>query len=97
MAKKKDNSSETDYARLGKALTYVLERDNLRVARNWKRFILTSFTRGIFVGLGSIIGATIVVALLVAILNAFGGIPLIGDWFDTIREQLRSTNGVTFN
>lgn len=91
----KNKPTESDYARLGKALTYVLERDNIRIARNWKRFILTSLTRGIFVGFGGIIGATIVVALLIWVLNAFGGIPWVGDWFDTIRYQLQSGNSPT--
>lgn len=96
MAKRKNNT-ETDYARLGKSLTYVLERDYMHVSKNWKRFIFTSLVRGIFVGLGSIIGATIVVALLIMILNAVGGLPWVGGWFEAIREQLNTGSRATLN
>lgn len=93
MSKKSREVTEKDYARLGKELERALARDNIMVARNWKRFIGISFVRGVFVGFGTVVGATVLVALAVWTLNAFGGLPLIGEWFETLQESLKQSNG----
>ncbi len=83
-------AEEREYARLGKALTRAIVRDNIQVAHNWKRFITINFIRGLFVGLGSVIGATILVAIALWLLNVFGGLPVVGDWFEAIRGALNT-------
>lgn len=87
-------AEEGEYARLGKALTRAIVRDNIQVAHNWKRFITINFIRGLFVGLGSVIGATILVAIALWLLNVFGGLPVVGDWFEAIRGALNTNTGV---
>lgn len=47
-----------------------------------------SFTRGIATGLGSVIGATFVVALLLYFLRNIEFIPLIGTWLAQIIEHV---------
>ncbi|MEX0748704.1 MAG: DUF5665 domain-containing protein [Candidatus Saccharimonadales bacterium] len=84
--------SEKDYARLGKTLEKVLLQYNLQVTRHWGKFIALSFVRGLFMGLGSIIGATLLVALIVWLLNIFGGLPVFGEWFDALRESIRQSS-----
>lgn len=40
-----------------------------------------NFFRGIFFGLGSVIGATVVVAIVIWFLSFFSEVPVIGDFF----------------
>lgn len=49
-----------------------------------------NFFRGVFFGLGSVVGGTIVVALLVWILGFFVDIPGIGNVIEKSQDQLQS-------
>ena len=80
---------DKELLRLGKTLERILRKDYLEVNANWKRFILISFVRGLFIGLGSVVGATLLVALVVWLLNVFDGLPLIGDWFEDLQNSLK--------
>jgi len=57
-----------------------------------------NFVRGITFGLGSAIGGTIgfaiVLAILALLLNVLGGFPVIGDWFDSLNEEIPSSTTV---
>ena len=46
---------------------------------NKKRLYMENFFRGIFFSVGSILGATIVITLLLWVLSLFGNVPFIGD------------------
>lgn len=81
-----------DYAKLGKAVEAVLVTDYIEVLHSTKRQIWSSFVRGLFAGLGGVIGATVGVAILVAVLQLFGGAPLIGHWFQDISHTIQSHN-----
>jgi hypothetical protein len=56
-----------------------------------KKLYLENFVRGIFFSVGSIIGATIVIALLIWILSLFDTAPLIGDLVKSLKNTLNST------
>lgn len=49
-----------------------------------------NFTRGVFFGFGSIIGATIVVAIFIWVLSFFTDLPGIGDFFENIQRSVES-------
>lgn len=52
-----------------------------------------NFIRGIFFGFGSVLGGTLLVALVVAILNAFGGLfPAIAQFVQGVTDALQSTH-----
>lgn len=87
--RQKQAGKDEDYAKLGKALTRAIVRDNIQVTHNWKRFITINFVRGLFVGLGSVVGATLLVAIALWLLNAFGGLPVIGELFESLQESLQ--------
>lgn len=48
-----------------------------------------NFTRGIFLGFGTILGGTVLVALLVWILGQFVGFPYIGEYIRRIIEAMQ--------
>lgn len=49
-----------------------------------------NFVRGIFFGLGSVLGATVVVALVLWILSLFVDFPLIGEAFRQAQDTIES-------
>lgn len=83
-------SKPEDYEKLGKAVEKVLIKDHVNIIRNWKRFVLVNFSRGLLIGLGSIIGATLIFAILLWILSLFGELPFVGDIFESIRGTINS-------
>jgi hypothetical protein len=76
------------YARLGKAVEEMLVKDYVEFLHSTRRQIWSSFVRGVFMGLGSVVGATVVVALLLAILQLLGGTPLVGQYLKPIGDAL---------
>lgn len=55
-----------------------------------RKIYKVNFFRGVFFGLGSVLGATVVVALIVWILSFFVQIPGIGDAVQQAQNQLES-------
>lgn len=52
---------------------------------------LTNFFRGIFFGLGSVLGGTIVVALIVWIMSFFVNIPLVGPTVQQVNDKIEQS------
>lgn len=57
---------------------------------NRKRVYQLNFVRGIFFGLGSVLGGTLVLAMVIWILTWFVDFPLIGQWIEKILNALPS-------
>lgn len=55
-----------------------------------KRLYIENFIRGIMFSVGSIIGATVVVGLIVWILSAFDTAPVIGHFIKSIQQSINS-------
>ncbi len=72
-----------------------LSRGELRTSEALKQFIRyssspwriiwTNFVAGVFRGLGTIIGASLVIALLIWVLKIFSGMPLVGEYANKIK------------
>lgn len=75
------------YEELGRVVASILESGYLDKKQAYK----TSFIKGVFGGLGGVIGATIVVALLVWFLSLFGHIPLVGKFVDKVDQTVQTT------
>lgn len=71
------------YEELGRIVASVYETGYLDAAKSYKQ----SFLKGLFQGLGGVVGATILVALLIWVLSFFNEIPFIGK----ITEQVQDT------
>ena len=59
--------------------------------KNPRSIIFHNFLAGIFQGIGGAIGATIIFAGLIYVLNAFVDFPLIGQYLGDIKQILEST------
>lgn len=53
-----------------------------------KSFYLHNFLRGVVVGAGTVLGATVVIALLLWVLSIFDTVPLIGPVIDNARQTI---------
>lgn len=58
-----------------------LYRDRFRVYR-------MNFVRGVFFGLGSALGGTLVIALIIWIFSLFVDFPLVGEYFEGIQQSI---------
>lgn len=88
MAKQK--LKDEDYIKLGKQFQAILDEDYAVLHPDWPQRIKTSVVRGFFSGVAGVIGATIGIAILIAILSALGALPGIGEFFQNIANQLSS-------
>jgi len=85
------SKSGVNYERLGKAVEDALIMDYIYVLHSTRRQIWSSFMRGVFAGLGGVIGATIGITVLVTMLQWFTGIPGgIGNFFQEIGNDIQS-------
>lgn len=88
VASKADDLNAAGYERLGRAVEATIVKDYIEFLHSTRRQIWSAFVRGVFMGLGSVIGATVVVALLLAVLQLLGGTPLIGQYLKPIGDAL---------
>jgi hypothetical protein len=82
--------SGVNYEQLGKAVEDALILDYIYVLHSTRRQIWSSFVRGFFAGLGGVVGATLGISLLVALLQLFGGAPVVGEFFRALGETIKS-------
>jgi len=66
--------------RLAEAIETLKVHNLMRIYSSSQRIIWTNFLRGLAFGLGSVIGASILVYITVQILAQIEFIPILGDW-----------------
>ncbi|MFT4532461.1 MAG: hypothetical protein ACI9T8_000484 [Candidatus Saccharimonadales bacterium] len=82
MVKKKITNK--DYERIGRLVHSIGETGHMSRRQLYK----ISLIKGIWTGLGSVIGATIVVSILLAIFALLGNVPLIGPVIDLVQDSI---------
>jgi len=89
----KDIPSE-DLASEVYALRTELEKLNshrfVRIHNNMPRLLAFNFARGLAVGLGTVLGASVLLSVLVWSLSQIEFLPIIGEWAAEIAQQMRS-------
>lgn len=56
----------------------------LRSQATWSGLLWYNFLRGLALGLGSVVGATLLVSVLVYMLSSIDFVPVIGEWANEI-------------
>jgi hypothetical protein len=79
-----------NYERLGKAVEDALILDYIYVLHSTRRQVWSAFIRGAFAGIGGVLGATVGVGVLVALLQLFGGTPVIGQFFQDLGQTIEN-------
>jgi Fe2+ transport system protein B len=77
---------EKEYEKAGKLLYDIAELGTT----SRKKLLWLGFLRGVAAGVGSVLGATVVIALLLYILTFFEEIPFVGTLFETLRTTIQS-------
>jgi hypothetical protein len=85
MAKKRAKTSK-EYEDLGRMLVNIYESGYKDANTTYKN----SFLKGLMGGVGGVIGATVVIALLIWFLSLFDEVPLIGDFIDKITNTIEN-------
>ena len=62
----------------------------VRLHNNLPRLLAFNFARGLAVGLGTVLGASVLLSVLVWSLSQIEFLPIIGDWAAEIARQMRS-------
>lgn len=75
-----------DYEALGKQVAALYDHINPDRSGLYR----TAFLKGIVTGLGGVIGATVVIALLAWILSLLGHVPFLDSIADNARETIQS-------
>lgn len=57
---------------------------------NLRRQMWVSFVKGVFSGLGAVIGVTVMAGVLAWLLYSFGDVPFVGDFFKSLSETIKS-------
>jgi len=74
-----------DYRKLGAQIEAMYDTVN----PNRSAVYRTAFFRGVAQGVGGIVGATLVIALLIWLLSLFEQVPFLGHFVDSIRHSLQ--------
>ena len=80
----------SDKENLTNAVRELLDHKLLRDYSSMWRILWLNFLRGLAFGLGSVIGATILVYLTIQILAQIEFIPILGEWAVQLIEQIET-------
>lgn len=88
-------SVKSEIALLREEIHKLNESMVFKMHRTPMRMIFWQFARGLAVGLGSVIGATILVYLLLQLLQGIDFIPIIGEWAREIIAIVDPNSAIT--
>lgn len=84
--KTKKEQKDEEYKKLGREIETMYDTVN----PDRKKLYRTAFFKGVAQGVGGVIGATLVIALLIWILSLFEQVPFLGHFIDSIQHSLQS-------
>ncbi len=88
MANKKRQQTSVQTKAAVQALEYLLATGYI----SRKRLYFENFMRGLFFSFGSVLGATLLIALLLWILSLFDSLPWIGHIITTLRQTIQNSH-----
>lgn len=80
---------EEEVRALRQELTFLREHKMFQLYQSVPRILLFRFASGMAVGLGTVIGATVLLSLIVWSLSQIEFIPIIGEWAVRIASEIR--------
>ena len=82
-------SAATELEKIRTALDTLNEHKFVRLFNSTPKMLWLQFLRGLTFGLGSVLGATIVVSILISLLAQIEFVPIIGEWTQLIIEEIQ--------
>ena len=83
------NSLKRDLEHIRQQLDILNQHKFIRLYNSAYKMLLFQFLRGVAFGLGSVIGATIVVSIVISLLAQIEFIPIIGEWSKDIIIEIQ--------
>lgn len=84
---------EAEVRALRQELTLMREHKMFQLYQSVPRILLFRFASGMAVGLGTVIGATVLLSLIIWSLSQIEFIPIIGDWAVRIATEIEAVTG----
>ncbi|BBU57992.1 MULTISPECIES: DUF5665 domain-containing protein [Mameliella] len=78
-----------EVARLADEVKRLNQHRFVRVHNNLARLMAFQFLRGMMLGLGTALGATALVSVVVLLLSQIEFIPILGDWATALIEEIK--------
>jgi hypothetical protein len=88
-----ENDWHNDLASLRAEVSRLNSHRFIRMHNSTTRLLWFNFLRGLAFGLGSVIGATVLVSFLVYLLREVNFIPIVGDWAAQILSIISEQTG----
>ncbi len=86
----RDESLVEEIALLRREVAMLNGHRFIRVQNSFWRMIGFQFMRGLALGLGSFVGATLLVSVAVYLLSHIDFVPILGDWAAEIASQMKN-------
>ena len=81
---------EEEVRALRQEMTLLREHRMFQLYQSVPRILLFRFATGMAVGLGTVIGATVLLSLIIWALSQIEFIPIIGEWSVRIAEEIQA-------
>lgn len=79
---------------LSKEIARMKDMEVIQVFKNKWKFLGFSLLKGIMIGFGSVLGATLFIYIFVNLLSQLSVIPVIGDWIKDVITEVNHTQDV---
>ena len=89
-----DNNESNELKQIRDALETLNQHKFVRLFNSTPRMLWFQFLRGMAFGVGSVMGATIVVSIIIYIFSYVEFIPIIGDWATAIMAEIQEANEI---
>lgn len=93
MSDPSDETLKEEITALRTEVTRLNEHKFIRMLNSTPRMMWISFLRGLATGLGTVVGATLLVSIMLYFLSQIELIPIIGDWAKQIAEEIQAPAG----
>ncbi len=90
-----DDAELSEMEALRRELVRLNNSKAMRLHSSWLRILFFNFVRGLMVGLGTVIGASILLSFVVWSLSQIEFLPIIGDYATKIIDEVESSRAIS--
>ena len=84
-----NNQVKSELHNITRELNTLNNHRFVRLYNSVPKMLWFQFLRGVFFGLGSVVGATIVVSVLISFLSQVEFIPIVGEWAKELMVEIK--------
>ena len=85
-----DEEEQTEQSKILEQLRELNEHRFVRAHDSWLGLVFFNLVRGLAFGLGSVLGATVLLSLFIYFLSQIDFIPIIGEWASQIIQMIQT-------